>query len=64
MKSIFLALAALLALAVIGSAQAGGASRQGPPTPVSTPEPITVIALTAGALAAGGFALRRSKDKK
>lgn len=60
----------LLSVAVVLGLFAGAlAAQQSPitpqqvPNPVSSPEPITMLALAGGAAAAGGLAYRRRKSK-
>lgn len=49
--------------AVCAVAQMAPTQQTGVPNPVNSPEPLTMLALAGGAVAAGGLAYRRRKDK-
>lgn len=71
-KAFILSILAILVLGPTAVAQQANATRgnslqnatsAGTPVPVSSPEPITMIALAGGAAAAGGLAHRRRNRK-
>jgi len=63
LKSILIVALAFGLLTVALAAQQSPITPQSTPNPVNSPEPLTMLALAGGALAAGGFAKRRRKDK-